>query len=146
MSVSQVSVFVESRPGHLSRILEAFEAARVNVCGLSAADTGDCGIVRFVVDDPDAALSVLRERGAACSRSEVLCIRLEDRPGELARLMGVLARVGINISYCYSTISTYVVVSVKDVAEAERLIIEEGSLELASQDDLAAPGAGGEVR
>ena len=49
MSVRQVSVFLESRPGHLRRVLDAFEDADVNVRGYSASDTGrlrHCSICR----------------------------------------------------------------------------------------------------
>ena len=84
MSVSQISVFLESKPGHLRRVLDAFEAAGVSVRGYSASDTGDYGIVRFVVDDPDAALArCCTGQGAAATKTEVLCVRLDDRPGEL---------------------------------------------------------------
>ncbi len=54
MSVQQISVFLESRPGHLRRVLDAFEDAHVSVRGFTAADTGDYGIVRFIVDEPEA--------------------------------------------------------------------------------------------
>lgn len=137
MSVSQISVFLESRAGHLERILDAFEFANVNVRGFSASDTGDYGIVRFVVDDPDAAMDVLTDRGAACVRSEVLCLKLADIPGEFARIVGVLAKVGINIAYCYSLISTYIVISVEDVPAAEQLLAQE-PVDLVSQDEIAA--------
>lgn len=136
MSVKQISVFVESKPGHLSRVLDAFESAGVNVRGLSAADTQDFGIVRFVVDDPQRALSVLEELGMACREGEVLCVRLEDKPGELARVMDVMAARGINVTYCYSLISTYIAISVDDQDRAEELLAEE-PIELVDQDDLA---------
>ena len=116
MSVSQISVFIESEPGHLVRVLDSFVEAGVNVRGYSASDTGDYGIVRFIVDNPDAALAVLREQNAACAKSEVLVLRLEDTPGELARVMGIIADCHINVTYSYSLISTYIVLSVNDVA------------------------------
>ena len=102
MGVSQISVFIESRPGHMSRVLESFDEARVSVRGYSASDTGDYGIVRFIVDDPDNALSVLEQMGAAAAKTEVLCLRLADKPGELARIMGIMARNNINVVYSYS--------------------------------------------
>lgn len=136
MSVSQISVFLESRPGHLRRVLDAFERSGVNVRGFSASDTGDYGIVRFIVDDPAKALSVLQDMGAAATKSDVLCVRLEDTLGELARVMGVIADCGINVSYSYSLISTYIALSVKDVARAEELLSRE-PIHLIGQDDLA---------
>lgn len=138
MSVKQISVFLESRPGHLRRVLDAFETAGVSVRGYSASDTGDYGIVRFVVDDPERALSVLRDMGAACSSTEVLCVRLDDEPGELARVMGVMADCGINVAYSYSLISTYIALSTPDLARAEKLLAGE-PVELVEQIDLAAP-------
>ncbi len=140
MSVQQISVFLESRPGHLRRVLDAFEDAGVSVRGYSASDTGDYGIVRFIVDAPDKALAVLRGMGAAATMSEVLCARLDDEPGELARVMGVMADCGINVAYSYSLISTYIALSVADLARAEELLAEE-PIELVGQDDLARPFA-----
>lgn len=136
MSISQISVFVQSQPGHMARVLEAFEGADVNVRGFQAADTGDYGIVRFVVDDPDKALDVLKDMGAACSKTEVLCARLSDEPGELARVLKLIAECGINVNYCYSMISTYIAISVVDLEQAEQLLSNQ-PVELLDQRDLA---------
>lgn len=136
MSVPQISVFMESRPGHLRRVLDAFEETHVNVRGFSASDTGDYGVVRFIVDDADRALKVLHDMGAAAVMSQVLCLKLPDRPGELARVMGILSDRGLNVSYTYSLISTYIAVSVKDIGQAE-LILQDEPVELAGINDIA---------
>lgn len=143
MSVPQISVFMESRPGHLHRVLDAFEDAHVNVRGFSASDTGDYGVVRFIVDEPDKAIDVLRGMGSATVKSEVLCLRLPDRPGELARVMGILSDRGLNVSYTYSLISTFIAVSVKDIAHAEEILKDE-PVELAGLEEIAASVAAGE--
>ena len=145
MSVRQISVFLESRPGHLRRVLDAFEEAQVSVRGYSASDTGDYGIVRFIVDAPERALAVLRDMGAPATIGDVLCVRLNDEPGELARVMGVMADCGINVTYSYSLISTYIALSVEDIGRAEELLASE-PVELVGQDALAAPLARGEGR
>lgn len=143
MSVPQISVFMESRPGHLHRVLDEFEDAHVNVRGFSASDTGDYGVVRFIVDEPDKAIDVLRGMGSATVKSEVLCLRLPDRPGELARVMGILSDRGLNVSYTYSLISTFIAVSVKDIAHAEEILKDE-PVELAGLEEIAASVAAGE--
>lgn len=143
MSVPQISVFMESRPGHLHRVLDAFEDAHVNVRGFSASDTGDYGVVRFIVDEPDKAIDVLRGMGSATVKSEVLCLRLPDRPGELARVMGILSDRGLNVSYTYSLISTFIAVSVKNIAHAEEILKDE-PVELAGLEEIAASVAAGE--
>ena len=93
-------------------------------------------LVRFIVDDPLRALDVLVDMGAAATTTDVLCARLNDEPGELARVMGVMADCGINVTYSYSLISTYIALSVKDLARAEQLLAGE-PVELIGQDDLA---------
>lgn len=136
MSITQISVFVESRPGHLERILGAFADAGINVRGFSAGDTGEYGIVRFVVDQPDAAMGLLQERGAAAQATPVLCARLDDRPGELRHVMEVCAEAGINVVYCYSLASTFIVLSVKDV-EAAEAALSSADIDLVDQAELA---------
>ena len=145
MSVRQISVFLESRPGHLRRVLDAFEEAQVSVRGYSASDTVGYCIVRFIVYAPERALALLRDMCAAATIGDVLCVRLNDEPGELARVMGVMADCGINVTYSYSLISTYIALSVEDIGRAEELLASE-PVELVGQDALAAPLARGEGR
>lgn len=135
MSVPQISVFLESRPGHLKRVLNAFEQAGVNVRGFSASDTGDYGIVRFILDDSEKGLSVLKELGSAATLTDVICLKLNDEPGELSRVMGIISDEGINVVYSYSLISTYIALFVNDVEQAERLLASH-PIEVLSQADL----------
>jgi hypothetical protein len=136
MAVSQISVFLESRPGHLTHILDAFEATGISVRGYSVSDTGDYGIARFILDKPEEALEVLRARGCAATRVDVLCLRLHDKPGELARVMGIIADAGINVLYSYSLISTFIAICVEDVGAAEA-ILRHRPLEIIGQDEMA---------
>lgn len=135
MSVQQISVFVESKPGHLVRVLQAVEQAKVSVRGYSASDTGDYGIVRFVVDNPTRALEVLKELGCAAKITDVLCLKLEDTPGELARVIDILSSCNINVQYSYSLVSTYIAMYVEDIQQAEELLRQQ-PVELVSQNDL----------
>ena len=121
MTVSQISVFANSRPGHMNRVLDLFEGAGVSVRGFSAADTGGYGILRFIVDKPEAAMEALKGAGCACVVSPV---------------MGVLAKCGINVVYSYSMISTYIVLSTSEPERAQALLADE-PVELISQEDIA---------
>ena len=128
MAITQISVFVESRPGHLVRTLAVFSEAGINVRGFCAGDTGEYGIVRFIVDKPDEALELLAERGAAARASSVLCVRLADEPGA-------------HIVYCYSLASTFIALSVKDLEGAEAALAG-ADIELVDQAELARSLAG----
>lgn len=135
MSVKQISVFVQSQPGHLKSILDTFRKNDVNVRGYSCSDTGDYGISRFVVDNPDLGLSALKEQGRAVTLSDVVCLELNDNPGELCRVFGVLADANINVLYSYSLISTFIAIKVKELELAEKVITEAG-FTLITQDNL----------
>lgn len=140
MTVSQISVFMQSKPGHLVRTLKIFEEAGVNVRGYAVSDTGDYGIARFIVDRPEAAQSALKAAGLAFTTTEVLCLKLIDKPGELARVMGVLADLGINIAYSYSMISTYIVLYAADIAHV-KAALEGQPVDVVSQADITQMNA-----
>ncbi len=135
MSIKQISVFVESKPGHLKRNLDIFQDAGISVRGYSCSDTGDYGIARFIVDEPERALAVLQDRGSAVTLTDVVCAEMIDEPGELARVFGILADANINITYSYSLIETYIAFRVNDPVFAEELLAKDG-VRIITQDDL----------
>ena len=135
MSIKQISVFVESKPGHLKRNLDIFQDAGISVRGYSCSDTGDYGIARFIVDEPERALAVLQDRGSAVTLTDVVCAEMIDEPGELARAFGILADANINITYSYSLIETYIAFRVDDPVFAEELLAKDG-VRIITQDDL----------
>lgn len=124
MTVSQISIFAQSKPGHLARLLRVFETADVSVRGYSVGDTGEFGITRFIVDKPDEACKALKAEGFAFAISEVICIELPDVPGELARVMEFLAERDQNVIYSYSMISTYIIVATADIKATNDLLAE----------------------
>ena len=137
MAVQQLSVFIESKVGHLKRILDAFVENDISVKGYALSDTGDYGIARFVVDKPERAFTVLENMGAAVKQTDVLCLKLSDVPGELARVFDVIAKQDMNVKYSYSLISTYIAVGVSDVAKAEAALVNQ-PVELVSQADFSS--------
>lgn len=137
MAVSQLSVFIESKVGHLKRILDTLVENDISVKGYALSDTGDYGIARFVVDKPARALDVLGDAGVAVKQTDVLCLKLNDVPGELARVFDVIAKQDMNVKYSYSLISTYIAIGVEDVEKAEHALINQ-PVELVSQVDFSS--------
>lgn len=135
MCVKQISVFVQSKPGHLLRVLNAFAENNVSVRGFSASDTGDYGIVRFVVDKPSVALDVLSNLGFAATTTDVLCMKLADTPGALEHVIKVLAENNINVQYSYSLISTYICIRTSNETKAKE-VLEKSGVSLLSQSDF----------
>lgn len=130
-------MFLQNRPGHFTRVLKTLESRGINVRGFSLSDTGDYGIARFIVDDPQAALEILKDQGAATTITEVLCLRLSDEPGELLRVMELLSSCDVNVVYSYSLISTYIALYVDDVQTAEKILAGQ-PVELISQEQISS--------
>jgi hypothetical protein len=137
MAVQQLSVFIESKVGHLKRVLDTLVDNNISVKGYALSDTGDYGIARFVVDNPTRAFAVLTDAGIAVKQSDVLCLRLNDVPGELARVFDVISKQEMNVKYSYSLISTYIAIGVDDVNKAE-LALQNQPVDFISQNDLTA--------
>ena len=123
MTVEQLSVFVENKPGKLVEALEALADAEVDLRALSLADTSDFGILRAIVDKPEKALDVLSESGFLVKSNEVLAVVIGDKPGGLASVVRLLSEAGVDIEYTYAFVAhsrdnAYVIIRVdnNDVA------------------------------
>ena len=71
MTVKQLSVFIENRPGRLSAVTKILGDNDVNIRAMSLADTKDFGILRLIVDDFEKAVSARyrRRRDRICGTS-----------------------------------------------------------------------------
>lgn len=136
MNVKQLSVFIENKAGRVSEVTDVLGRAGVNIRGFSVSDTVDYGIVRLVVDDPEAGSAALHEAGFTVKASDVICIDLPDKPGGLAGVLKVVSDAGVNIEYVYSLIATYVVINVADVDKALQLLRDQ-PVRLVSQEEIA---------
>ena len=103
MALSQLSIFVENKPGSLNEIIGALGALEINIRALSLADTESFGILRLIVDQPERAAEKLRGRYSV-KINHVVGVRMEDRPGGLSVPLSVLADAGVSVEYAYAFI------------------------------------------
>lgn len=140
MAISQISVFVENRPGRLADITAVLAKNSIDIRALSVADTSDYGILRLIVNDPKSAVEALRSEGMTASATQVLGIIIPDEPGGLARAIKVLSDVQISVEYAYAFITpsvgnAYVIIRVEDNDKASK-ILKGAGIELIEQDDI----------
>lgn len=102
--IKQISVFLENKSGRLIRVAQVLGEAGINIRGLSIADTSDFGILRMIVDQPDKALTELKDKEVMATATEVIAMEVPDTPGGLAKVLSYLEAEGINIEYLYSFI------------------------------------------
>ncbi|MBQ3672156.1 MAG: ACT domain-containing protein [Kiritimatiellae bacterium] len=102
MTVQQISIFLENRPGQLAAICRTLAKAGVNIVTLSLADTADFGIVRMIVDDHVRGAKVLADAGFAVRETEVVTATVRNEPGGMAELMEKFDAAGVDIEYSYA--------------------------------------------
>ena len=125
MIEKQISIFLENKPGVLANVCKTLGAFDINIRGISVSDTVDHAVVRLIVDNPRKAIHVLGEHGALVVETDVLAVKLDDKPGTLAKLASKFAREKINIEYAYGTsddTEATVFVRVSDVKKALQLL------------------------
>src|SRR5208337_1775125 len=102
MKLTQLSVFLENKPGQISLPCKALAKAGINILTLSLSDTQQFGILRLIVRDWKQAKAVLEQAGCVVNLTEVIALEVADRPGGLAELLEMIERGGVNIEYMYA--------------------------------------------
>ena len=100
---TQLTVYIDNRKGTLAALASFLGRHGVNIYGPTLADTEGHGYARLIVDDTEKARQLVEDSGELVAAREVLLIRVRNEPGELGRVLTVLAGHNINIEYGYSS-------------------------------------------
>lgn len=142
MTIQQISIFAENRPGGVLDVLKVLAGASVDLRALNVVDTKDYGIIRIIVDDVEKASAALKEHGSVFIVNDVIGVKIPDTPGGLSVVLSLLAKKNVNVEYLYAFINTsgssaYVVLRVNDNALATDLLVKAG-LTLLTDKDIKA--------
>ncbi len=130
MAITQLSVFLENKPGQLAAAVKLISEGGVNIRALSLADTRDFGILRLIVSDVPKAKALLMEKSIV-TETPVIAVKMEDEAGALNRILQTLQEERINVEYLYAftgaaAYSAYTVLRVDDAAHAELVLKNAG--------------------
>ena len=140
MTVDQISIFVENKPGKLVEVTETIAAAGIDLRAMSIADTTDFGILRVIVDNPKQALLILQEAGYLVKPSKVIPVAVDDTPGGLAKTLRTLANAGIDVEYLYAFVAhgtdkAYVIIRVGD-SDAALTVLHAAGVSIMSEKEM----------
>ncbi|MBQ7260614.1 MAG: ACT domain-containing protein [Lachnospiraceae bacterium] len=141
MSIKQISVFLENRPGTLRKLTGVLAENKIDLRALSLAETKDFGIARIVVDDIFTAMNVLKEADFVASLTPVLAVEVPDEPGGLDKLLNIFSEAEVNIEYMYAFLGgkdakhAYMILRVSD-SEAGEVKLAGPGLRLLRQEDI----------
>ena len=138
MAITQLSAFLENRPGTLCDAMASITRAGINIRALSLAETKDFGILRIIVSDIAKAREVLGE-ATVIRETPVIAVKMNDEAGALNSILKVLSEANVNIEYIYAFTGTvqgnaYVVFRVDETGEAERILADKGIATLSDED------------
>ncbi len=140
MSVKQLSVFLENRPGRLETVAQLLGDANISILALSVADTKDFGILRLLVDKTDLAGKVLCDNGILCQNSNVTAVEIGSAPGSLARVLALFKEANVNLEYMYTMAEPIgehpIMIFRFDNHEAALAILAKNNIHVLSDDEL----------
>ena len=123
--ITEIFVLLDNKPSTLGNLCSYLAEEEINVESIGVFhDTA-----KIYVKNLNKAVKALskREEYANHELRDVLLVDLENKPGALAELTSKLGDEGINIEYCYGTLSrkgdkVSVVLDVSNIDRAEHLL------------------------
>lgn len=116
---SDLTVYLEDRPGTLAKLGEVLGAAGINIDGICGVAGQDRGEIHVLVADPGAAGSALTAAGIEVGESrDVVMVEFEDRPGELGSIARRVAGTDTNVELVYVSCDGRLVLATSDNAAA----------------------------
>ena len=126
MSIKQISVFVENKPGAMLAMTQVLAQHHVDMRALSLAEASDFGIVRIIVDDVFTASTILKDGGYIHTITPVLGVVIPDTPGGLSQVLQILADAQVNVEYMYAFLGgkehAYMIFRVENEAAAVKAL------------------------
>ena len=130
MVIKQLSVFIENREGRLERVTEALKERNINIASFSLADTSEYGMLRMIVSNPEEGKKVLKEEGFSAMLTDVIAVKIAQKPGTLHEVLKCLFDAGISVEYMYTLATagkdTSIIIKLSDFEAALRLLESSG--------------------
>jgi hypothetical protein len=121
--ITEIFVILENRPSTLGELCSHLAENEINIEAIGVFHDA----AKLYVKNVSKAVKVLNKLNYTTELRDVLKVDLENRPGALAELTTRLGNRGINIEYCYGTLSrkgniTSVILDVSDIEKAVAIL------------------------
>lgn len=139
--ISQVSVFLENKPGRLENVLQILFDNDIDLRSISVAETLDYGVFRLILDKPALAVAKLKDAGFTVKETDVLGLEIVDKKGSMLNAIKELAANNIDIIYTYSCLpinddKVIIIVRVDDMERAVDVLKDSKNCRLLTSDDM----------
>ena len=141
MSIKQISVFLENKPGSLYAMTGVLAQNGIDMRAFSLAETSDFGIARIIVDDVYKTATVLKDAGFINNITPVLGVAIPDVPGGLNNVLQALTDARVNVEYMYAFLGgkdvdhAYMIFRVEDNVIASAVLADQG-IKVVEQEEI----------
>ncbi len=127
MSVQQVSVILDNKPGALTRLVDLLNKEDIIPKAIAAASVAEDSTVRLIVNDPQKAATILESFNFVYEMTPVLAVEVPCHPGGMNAVVRPLSEADINIHYIYTTIErlgkeTILIIGVDNIQRATEIL------------------------
>lgn len=140
MGVQQLSIFLENKVGRLLETTEVLSQHDINIRAMSVAETKTFGIVRLIVENTARACQLLKMHNFTVEITDVLAVEVNDKPGELARVLRTLHDNDLNVEYAYAFVErkrdkAVIIIRMDEIDKAVDVLHKE-NIKTLSQEEL----------
>jgi len=135
LPLRQLGVFLDNKPGSLTKVMALLDNSKIKIFALSIVDTGEFGLLRLILNDPEQAVKILEDANFVLAKSrintEVTSIIIGEK-NTISKVTKILSNNNINIDYAYlSPIQKdeeqALIIGVKDAEKVEKILKESNS-------------------
>jgi len=121
--ITEIYVILENKPSKLGELCSTLAENEINIEAIGVfQDTA-----KVYVKNLTKAVKILSKSNYTTELRDVLLVDLENKPGALAEVTSRLGNKGINVEYCYGTLSrrgnaTSIILDVSNIDKAIELL------------------------
>ena len=121
--ITEIFVVLENKPSTLGDLCSHLAENGINIDAIGVFQDA----AKLLVSNANKAMKILSKLDYTIELRDVLLIQLENRPGALSEMATKLGNKGINIEYCYGTLSKKknskeVIIDVSDIEKAIKIL------------------------
>jgi hypothetical protein len=141
--ITQVSIFLDNRPGSLFEAISQLDKNKIKVYALSIAEAGEFGLIRLITEEPEKTSRVLEDAEFNLAKSkkntEVTAL-FSSKHDSLSKITKILGDSDINIEYAYSSAvhvdgKVALILRPSNLEKAEQMLTANG-ISILSLDDI----------
>lgn len=99
--MKQITVIIENKIGALASVTDILGKSGVNIVSISAQGFENTGIIRILTPDVVTATNELSKSGFNAVVTDVIILKMLDKPGELSKATRKLSRDGVHVRSVY---------------------------------------------